>query len=155
MSCNQECVANPASPPNDSVVLLERIHESICFQNVVLRTISNNLNEFQLKFVRHISSNTEKDSTLNDTLNQLRSSMQSFIDIASQYQAANCLKSKHYFAVPIGHNPGVYYNYDEAISQIEGYTDGYIKAFEFLSQAQDYITRFNNKDKESNPITIL
>lgn len=154
MSCIEQ-----TSPPNDAVSVLERIHESILFQNVVLRTLSNTLNEFQLKFVRHISAESEKEKVLSESLDKFRLSMQSFIDIANQYKTANCLKTKHYFVVPIGHNPGIYSSYEDAVSQVENFPDGFFKAFEFLHHAENYMQRFNeayppNKplDKIDNPL---
>jgi len=45
------------------------------------------------------------------------------------------MKSRKYFVVVKGHNPGVYENFDLAASQIEGMAGAYVRAFDKLEEA--------------------
>ena len=48
-------------------------------------------------------------------------------------------ESKKYYAVRIGHKPGIYYSWEECKSQIHKYPGAIYKRFQNLSEAQEFI----------------
>jgi len=116
----------------------EDIRDQTYLQTKLLRSISNSINNIELFLIRSSSLLEDSQKSTRDLIAKLNTSVHSIIDLFQEYRDANAIKSRKFFVVVKGSNPGIYDNFDLAKSQIEDKPGAYIRAFDDISKAKEF-----------------
>jgi hypothetical protein len=124
-------VAAPTTPQED-------IRDQTYLQTKLLRSISNSISNIELFLIKSSSLLDDSQKSTRDLITKLDTSIHSIISLFQEYRDANAIKTKKFFVVVKGHNPGIYDNFEIAKSQIEDKPSAYIRAFDDIAKAKEF-----------------